>query len=319
MKEFIFKTLYRLGVPRLLRISKKNTITVLNLHRITEERDYFYNPIKPQTFYNLIDYCLKNYDIIPFSDIHKPSIKPKLILSFDDGYRDFIEYVLPYLIKQGIPSNHNVVNECINNNIPIWTQRLNDVFNELKLNSITNEPIISCKSEYKGSWMLYYLGYFHYLITIEKEERNRVLNELITKYNVKSSCKMMNWTDLKYCIKNGVEIGSHSYTHDSIATIKNNSGYEKEILASVEEISSRLNEKVSIFALPNGQYNSNVVEYIKTIGIQHLLIVDERVNKCNLLSNNSFNLISRISLSDSSIYESILKTELFHSKIKNNI
>ena len=316
MREFIFKSLYFIGVPHFLRMSKKNTVTVLNLHRISEQRDYFYNPIKPATFYKIIDYCCKHYTITSFEQIYQPSSKPKLILSFDDGYYDFMDCALPYLNRLGLPSNHNVVNECVNNNEPIWTHRLNDLFNILKEQNITNDPAISAHSQFKNNWMEYYLNFFHYLLSIDKKQRDKVLQNLIVMYNVNSKCRMMSWEDIEYCSNSGVEIGSHSYNHDSLGTIKDDSDYETEINFSIREISEKIKKEVRIFALPNGQFNDQVVGFFKQTNIKHLLVVDDRVNSdCDF--SNKLNIISRIGLNDSSIYETILKTELFHSKIKS--
>lgn len=314
MKENIFKALYHLGIPRLLRMSKTDTVTVLNLHRVSEERDYFYDPIKPETFYKLLDYCCNYYTVTSFEKISQPTLKPKLILSFDDGYYDFIDIVLPYLIKKGLPSNHNVVNECVNNNVPIWTHRLNELFNTFKKLNITNEYEVNAHSVYNGNWQNYYMVFFHYLLTVEKKTRDKILNSLLSKYDVKFTTRMMNWEDLMYCSRNRVEIGSHSYHHDSLGTTTK-ADYQTEISLSIAEISEKLNMSVQVFALPNGQYNNDTIDYIKASGIKYLLLVDDQVNK-NISYNKQFNLISRIGLNDSSIFENILKTELFHTKIK---
>ena len=112
MKDALLKLLYQLGLPSLLRTKKKGTLTVLCLHRISDDRDFFFNPIKVRTFEMLLEYLNKHYSIVPFSELKKTTSKPKLVLSFDDGYYDFIENALPLLIKKGIPSNHNI-HRCI--------------------------------------------------------------------------------------------------------------------------------------------------------------------------------------------------------------
>ena len=315
MRENIFKALYHLGIPSLLRMSKTDTVTVLNLHRVSEERDYFYDPIKPETFYKLLEYCCKYYAVTSFENMRQPTTKPKLILSFDDGYYDFVDIVLPYLIKKGLPSNHNVVNECVNNNVPIWTHRLNELFNTFKKYNITNDSEVNTHSKYSGSWQNYYMVFFHYLLTVEKKTRDKILDSLISKYNVKFTTRMMDWEDLIYCSRNSVEIGSHSYHHDSLGTITNKSDYQTEISHSISEISEKLNMPVQVFALPNGQYNNDTIDYIKGSGIKYLLLADDKVNK-NISHDMQFNLISRIGLNDTSIFENILKVELFHTKIK---
>lgn len=317
MKDNIFKVLYYLGLPQILRSSKKNSVTVLNLHRISEDRDLFYNPIKPETFFKIVEYCCKHYTIISFEQINQRSVKPKLILSFDDGYYDFIECALPYLIKKGLPSNHNVVNDCINNNTPIWTQRLNDLFSKLKALSITNDPIIATYSKFNGNWIQYYMPFFHYLLTIERLQRNEILNSLLTEYKINSSARMMNWDDLKYCADHGVEIGSHSYNHDSLATIKHNAGYEEEIAHSITEINEKINKLVQVFAFPNGQYNNQVVEYLNKLNVKYILIVDDKINRIQFSA--STNIVSRIALNDAGFYENVLRMELFHSQMKKLI
>lgn len=318
MRENIFKGLYHLGIPRLLRMSKTDTVTVLNLHRVSEERDYFYDPIKPETFYKLVDYCCKYYAVTSFENIGQPTTKPKLILSFDDGYYDFIDIALPYLIKKGLPSNHNVVNECVNNNIPIWTHRLNELFSTFKKLNITNDSVVNNHSEYNGNWLNYYMMFFQQLLTVERKTRDKILDSLLSKYDVKCKYRMMSWEDLKYCSRNNVEIGSHSYHHDSLGTISNIADYQIEVSLSITEISEKIGIPVQIFALPNGQYNNDTIDYIKATGIKYLLLVDDQVNK-NISNNDQLNLVSRIGLNDNSIFENILKTELFHNKIKKII
>src|SRR5258705_10541707 len=93
------------GGTRILRTQKKNKITVLNLPRITPEQDFFFKPITPAHFESLLKYVAKHYNVITIGEIHSLQTarerkqKPYLILSFDDGYYDFMEYALPLLIK----------------------------------------------------------------------------------------------------------------------------------------------------------------------------------------------------------------------------
>ena len=142
VRQGMFNLLYKLGAAKILRSFKKGELTILNLHRISPERDFFWNPITPAHFETILQYVSKYYNVISFSDIPellkfgRTSEKPYLILSFDDGYHDFIEYALPLLTKYNLPSNHNIVNSCANNNTAIWTQRLNNIFNFSMKNTI---------------------------------------------------------------------------------------------------------------------------------------------------------------------------------------
>ena len=42
------------------------------------------------------------------------------MITFDDGYRDFVFYALPILKKYDLPCIHSVVYECVDQNSQIW-------------------------------------------------------------------------------------------------------------------------------------------------------------------------------------------------------
>ena len=320
MRYYIFILLYKLGIPYLLRRSKRNNVTVLNFHRISDEHDFFFPPIKPMLFEKLLVYCMKHYSIISFEMINEETEKPKMILSFDDGYYDFIEYAIPILNKYKIPSNHNLVNICLNENEPIWTQVMNDIFNHMKLNSIIDDDIVM---EYGTSfqnanknWISYYNSFFQYMLKLNKSKREEVLEKLIHRYSIKNSSRMMSWDDARLCLNSyQVEIGSHSYSHDNLSSTTNHETYNYEIKKSIDELEEKLKTKINIIALPNGQFNKSCIDYCHQLTVKNVLLVNDQLNEVSDVNNN-FNLINRVYLVNESIEEMILRVELFHSKIK---
>src|SRR5260221_4843807 len=161
----LLSILHRLGLPLFLRLFKRNRITILNLHRITYERDYFFEPVTPDRFEELVRYALKHYTVVSFSELgqlKKNPAKPPLLFSFDDGYYDFYEFALPILKKYKVPSNHNIVNECANDNRPIWTHGLNAIFNHCRLNSIASDFEIHSRTvsakDHENDWQAFYLA-----------------------------------------------------------------------------------------------------------------------------------------------------------------
>lgn len=313
MRDKLFKLLFDLGIANALRHLKKDSITVVALHRISDERDYFFDPIKPNTFRQLLEYLNTHYEITNFNSIKKASNKPKLILSFDDGYKDFIETALPILTQMGLPSNHNVVNACINSNQLIWTQKLNNLFNFLKDQNITTDSLISNYSVFNGNWNSYYMFFFQHLLQCNSADRNFLLDQLFSSYNVSHTQSMMTWDDLLTCSKKDVEIGCHTYNHDALNTLHYRD-YDLEIRLAIEELNIRLKQTTTILSLPNGQFNNSVIDYAFNMGMKFILLSDDKLNRKSTPSDKE--MVSRILLNDASIYEVILKTELFHSKLK---
>lgn len=323
IKKKLFYLFHLTGLQHILRWQKRNTITVLSLHRISNDKDYFWNPINPSTFEELLKYIIKHYKIISFGDIpflKKTSSKPFLILSFDDGYYDFYEYALPLLKKYNLPCNHNIVNECATGNQVIWTQRLNIIFNYCKNNSCNlsfeiEDTKISLEP-FNGNWMHFYLKIFKTLLKIPKTERLLILSEKEKEFSIVPVCKMMNWQQIAECAQSSVEIGSHTYTHDVLSTITDINILQNEIVKSAIEIEKKIGNKVNILALPNGEGNDKIKEVIKQSGIKNILFVDDKINKIAIVTGNEIKDIYRINMVQEGFAEMIFRIELFHTKIK---
>jgi len=317
MKIILFKILSSIGVLNFLRKSKKNDLTVLSLHRISDENDFFFDPINPTLFEELVVYCLKHYSIITFKDIEKQTPKPKLILSFDDGYYDFIEFAVPILMKYNVPCNHNLVNACLHQKSIIWTHKLNDIFGHLKRENITSDKFLSdFNAQFNGNWWAMYASVFQSMLKMKRDEREILLMNWQELHQIKSNVKMMSWEDAVDCHqKYNVEIGCHTYNHESLLSVTSHIDLENEIGKSIEELENKIGCKVNVLALPNGQHNDDVIKYVKHKNIKYTLLVDDKTTDLKNISDSG-NLISRINLINESKEEMLLRTELFHAKLK---
>ncbi|MEO6671538.1 MAG: polysaccharide deacetylase family protein [Ferruginibacter sp.] len=326
-KKIIFNALNIAGVGKFLRSQKKNKLTVLSLHRISFQEDFFWNPIRPTSFEKLLQYLSKHYSIISFSDIaclpgSNQSLKPFLILSFDDGYYDFYEHALPLLVKYKLPSNHNIVNACANNNHIIWTQRLNALFNHCKNNNAAELNFdlykgVCTLAAFNNNWMRFYLAVYNSLLGVPLKQRLEILSEKENFFSVTALQRMMNWNEIAECSRNNVEIGSHTYNHDVLSTIDDRAILQHEIIDSKTEIEERLNKKISILALPNGQGNEQVHDIAEKAKLSHVLYVGEKINDLQKYTNgNAVHDTFRVNIVEETMPEMILRTELFHSKIK---
>jgi peptidoglycan/xylan/chitin deacetylase (PgdA/CDA1 family) len=327
LKNLVLNSLHSLGVSSLLRSGKKHQLTVLSLHRVSNERNTFWNPIKPETFDQLLAYLKKNYRVISFSNIQiipsLPKGKPFVILSFDDGYYDFYEHALPLLVKHDLPCNHNIVNECAESNQTIWTERLNILFEHHFKNSIPLTIEFSnvrrSLADFGGSWMHFYLEVFKALLNIPREQREVILSQIESKVEVDTSCRMMNWEEIKDCTANKVELGSHTYSHDSLGTIKDSTQLGKEILQGKLEAEKKLGEPLKILALPNGQTGQLADEVIQNSDYEYVLYVDDALNQLPLLMKDGPVPISRINLVDEPFPQMVLRLEQFHTKLRKYV
>ena len=101
---------------RISKIRNYNLLTILNLHKVGFDDGSTYPALNPETFEQLLNFLLENYQITSFAELINESEnnqnisgKPKVILSFDDGYKDFINVIHPILQKFGIRANQNII------------------------------------------------------------------------------------------------------------------------------------------------------------------------------------------------------------------
>lgn len=326
-KQFLFSALHNVGVSSLLRSQKKNRITVLSLHRISDEPDFFWNPIRPNSFERLLQYLQEHYTIICFRDIaenlDRPTpAKPLLILSFDDGYYDFYEHALPIILKLGVNANHNIVNACAGEQQVIWTQRLNTLFshcmNQGKELSFSHERESWKLSDFQGNWMHFYLHSYRVFCRIPYTERLSMIEEKEQMFNISTKARMMNWEEVIHCARQGIEIGSHTYHHDVLSTITDRDILINEIVRSKTELESRIGMPVTVLALPNGQAHADIDEIAALAGFSHILYVGEKVNEMEKYQAAGPVHNFRINLVEESLPEMILRTEMFHAKLKRH-
>jgi peptidoglycan/xylan/chitin deacetylase (PgdA/CDA1 family) len=75
----------------------------------------------------------------------------------------------------------------------------------------------------------------------------------------------MSWSEIELLHANGMEIGSHTYTHPSLAG-KSFDYIVWQVLGSKEAIEARTKERVRFFSYPSGQYDQQVIDVLRSAG-----------------------------------------------------
>jgi peptidoglycan/xylan/chitin deacetylase (PgdA/CDA1 family) len=71
---------------------------------------------------------VQHFHIVLFGELQSPAEgkKPRLILSYDDGYKDFLDFAAPILGKRRIRVNHDIVPGCVESGHPPINVELQD-------------------------------------------------------------------------------------------------------------------------------------------------------------------------------------------------
>ena len=325
-RDAIISFLSRIGVLTILRAGKQDSVTVLSLHRVTYEPSFFWPPMLPETFRILLTYVTKYYRVILFRELENALLekkgKPLLILSFDDGYYDFIEYTMPLLREFNIKANHNIVFNCAQDNMAIWTQRLNHLFEVAMKNGFTIEW------EYEGevhsnkmfkNWMLFEQYTYRKFLGIPYSKRMEFIENWENKLGCKATVKMMNWDDILMCDREGIEIGTHTLTHDSLSTLHDQRQLKHQVLDAIKGTEAVLGKPLQVLALPNAENNQGIYSILKETNIKFILHVGDRVNSLKQVSGPGIKDVYRINLVEESNRTMYMRMELFHTKLRKYV
>lgn len=258
--------------------------TVLCFHRVNDFEDPAWPALKTENYKALLNYVVKHYSVIDLSEIKTKTRKPELVISFDDGYYDFMENALPVLQKMKLPGNMNIVTNCAETGELIWTQRLNNILNFLKGHNqkfLFRLPQRTIEIDFTAQKLFYFKNSIQTeLYNYSVEQISSILAEAehsIPSYAPSKNDKMMRWDDVVYCSNNGVHIGSHTQTHGSLKEVADGETLHRELVLSKQIIEDKIKKAVDTIAYPNGQYNEKVIASSLNAGYKNLLLVDSKL------------------------------------------
>lgn len=265
-------------------------VTVLLFHRVHPERDLLWDPMDPVLFESVLRYVSRNYETIGldefFADPNKKFRKPPLIITYDDGYRDFIDFSFPLLKKYSLPASMFVVTDCIDRNIPTWTYRMDYFFYNTKKLETKNTVLEFVAKDFSVTkWsshaerIEYCKRFKQYLKKVPNQKRSEIVQSFIDNFDdVKEPANlMMTWDEIRQLKSEGIQIGSHSVSHPPLATIEDEEELKTELLSSALRIKEMINEFPSTISYPVGSYDSRVKRISREVGYQLGLAVNQKI------------------------------------------
>jgi peptidoglycan/xylan/chitin deacetylase (PgdA/CDA1 family) len=294
-------------------------ISVLLFHRVSNDSDALWPSMPIKSFEKLIKELNNSVDIISLKELKLmksyPS-KPVILLSFDDGYVDFYENVMPVFKHYKIKANHNICPGLIDLSAPPWTQILSLY---LSYKTSENEDFHKVMSLEKNILLdeQSFLKLCKKLLQYDDKKRNDLIHPLLAHIPSEKVYKLMNWEQVKYCSDNDIEIGSHGYMHRNLLQI-----WDTEILYNeIEESRLKIVEKIGvtpdIFAFANAMGNDESKQFVRKSGYHFSFILMDKQFIWQPINEGAHMEIPRINISRSDWREEYLRALGFHEKIKN--
>ncbi|MHA1381798.1 MAG: polysaccharide deacetylase family protein [Candidatus Helarchaeota archaeon] len=288
IKKHLVKYASFTGAYNIIKRFKKGAVA-LNYHGIE------YNIIDPRVqklhmlfsqFERQIEYLRKNFEIITLDYLYECltngyKISPSyILLTFDDGYKNIVKIVAPFLRSLNIPfavfiNTHQITEKL---RLPTYYLRAALFYSNKKFIDIPNiKKKIDISSLEKLKLAENYLEKLLKRSTQKKVKS--IINDIINLIplnrwfelnDVFHSDELMNWDDIKKLHNLGVTIGSHCHDHFILHSNQNQKDINYQLTISKKLIEKNLGD-CKYIAYPNGEKDNITFDSLNIVKRNYLL------------------------------------------------
>lgn len=300
----------------------KNSVSIIMYHYVRDLKYGKFQNIKGldiELFIEQIDYLNRHYSIITMEELiysveNNSQLPAKsALLTFDDGYLDHYEYVLPVLSKYKKQGSFYPPAKAVLGSEVLEVNKIHFILATIQNKKVLVDEILNKLNEYRQEYNLesndeYYKRYAvasrfdikevmfikHMLqVVLPEKLRIAICNYLFNKYvtNDESSfCRelYMDVAQIKNLKDQGMHIGSHGNNHCWLESLSKEK-QEIEIDKSLEFLQLiGINLDQWTMSYPYGSYNADTVNIVNKKGCK--LALTAKIDIADLNQNRKFEL-----------------------------
>lgn len=260
-------------------------VRILMYHRVEYlNDDYNMQAVTPVNFEKHMRYLREHYDVLrldaPVESWFQDQSGDAVIITFDDGYYDFLKNAVPVMEKYDIPATVFVSTGNIDSRYENWTDSiLRAVFSDMRQrDSFTFETEHYRGTFSTGIWAEKYELYqmIRKLFIVSPAEKRRQYEEYLLDWagltrDGRESRRIMTSAELREASSHsGISIGAHTVTHCSLKH-QDLSEQKYEITESKRLLEKITGQEVKLFAYPFGtrnDYSDATINLLKEAGFE---------------------------------------------------
>lgn len=230
-------------------------------------------------------YLKKRFNVIPLSQLRtckELGIAPppkSLVLTVDDGYRDFYQVAYPLLKKHQLPATLFVTTGFVNQELWLWPDQITWLLNHaerLEESIALGDVTLAAQSINEQARPSMWSQIIGYLLSIDDAQKHdwiaRFAGALKLELPDQASqeYEACTWDELREMQANGIELGGHTHTHPSLGQVSSKQ-LENELSTCIRLLTQELGEAARDFCFPNGQpndHNETVKRVVKASGFR---------------------------------------------------
>lgn len=249
-------------------------------HAVVEEPlavpDWCFIPV--QTFRRQMVYLQKYFRVLSLREAVKELVtdsirRPTIALTFDDGYQNNHDVVLPILRDLGLPATVFLVTDLIGSDDTLWFCRLNQAFTLTRCRNLSwrghEFPLCTREERGKTSALLQ-----NFLKGLPHDEMLACAREIFLHLGSDpqepidrgSPYRMLDFQAIQTMAQSGlIDFGAHTSSHMILSRAPNQERLQAEIRNSIRETARLVGAPCRAFAYPNGGSQDYGVEHTRLL------------------------------------------------------
>jgi peptidoglycan/xylan/chitin deacetylase (PgdA/CDA1 family) len=193
-------------------------------------------------------------------------------ITFDDGYKDNYNFAYPILRKYNAPATIFLTTGYIESSETFWDYKLRFAVWNTGVTTFDIAGLGSYRLKSPRDRLLAMNKIQADLLKLPEREKNLLIEKLLKVLGVDIPNRfgerfMLSWEEILEMIENGISFGAHTVTHPTLTRLAIEEARE-EIIRSKRDIEERLGKPCTLFAYPNGDFNTEIIELVKESGFQ---------------------------------------------------
>ena len=280
-KEMAIPVLYRTGLLRAAdRRLGRAGVVALSYHNISSA-----------IFRTHADFLSQHARILDPNDFRNEvsdptdSHKAMVILTFDDGYKSFVDEIHPILESHGFQALWFVPTNYLGSEQAFWFDQIQLAIEASPTDKISIGPRVWKLPKHGRRYAAYRIK------TFMKSARPDLLDSMVEEVLDQTGVPpiealrnhiLTNEAEIQALDGRGVHVASHSQSHRNL-TVLDDDELSNELVGSKQQLESVLNREVTHFAFPSGDHDERVLSAVRSAGYQWAWTTEARyVNTADL-------------------------------------
>jgi peptidoglycan/xylan/chitin deacetylase (PgdA/CDA1 family) len=269
-----------------------SSLRVLAYHRIADVGETpAGNPsivsATPEAFERQMQHLLARYRVVPLSAVLEAQrggtpLPPRAVLiTFDDGYRDFGEVAWPILRRYGLPATVFVATAFATDPQRLfWWERLHHAVEHASRPALGVPGLGTLRLDSEAARRSTRLTLQAYLKQIPHGEAMALVERLSSELapDGARAPQVLGWPQLRRLKQEGVFLVAHTRTHPALTQLSR-AGIREEIRGSMDDLERELGDVPPVFCCPFGLYDQRVLQELERQSVEMAFTCEDGHNR----------------------------------------